>query len=957
MKKIVKYIKTYKLKSIIGLGVILSLLVVSVSLSLAEPTPNYSFIYNSTGTNNNYSNNDPGSFSLNKKIEWVGHNKLKVTMTVTSKPTSNSNGNDILLVVDTSSFLDSDMLDDLKQNLTSSVSYINNTDSTSRVGIVSFSDSYTKYNFTNDLSTIESNISSLTIGGGRSYYKAFEGIDDILTNRDTTRGLRIVFITTGLSNLNKAGDPYKYELVNNKYHLNMDCIYYLTNSVLDQPSNYFSKELVASQDTLETNINSLALASNSYTNFTIVDRYDTSKFSLVGNLNDYNGSSAYTNYGSLAITNAGIINWIMESNDDRPFFTGTTAKLEYELNYTGETGNYNLNNSNINVSKTIDQTTDNFLISDSLVIGNSYNVTYTANAPNGCSPSGIPASSHKDVYEAVTYPTDPTCSGYKFAGWKVTTQVVKTSKNGFVMPASNVEVKATWSKISIVKSMAGDVREVPKAYDLFEEEASKTNGVVKDYDTFFAGNGYSHQDAYDGSGNKKIYFFRYTKSGDDTIINNMNNVIFAGHCWQMLRTTDTGGIKMIYNGEPAVEETGHEECQTNRGGHVGYDSLVRKYNVSSDTQLAYASDYKYINGQFVLQNSNIASISDNLIGKYICYDSNTVSTATTCSTLALIESYIEQLLRILKFTNNSHYSQFGKVFFNKYGSSPADIGYMYNTRYEYKNQALDTTAYYFGSGYSYDYNPQTNQYEYSLTDEEAKDYTDDITTTHYTCWKTTPGGTCVNLSYVYHHRSNQQQMYYINLSDGKGINNALNEMLYADNVNTYDSTIKFAIDKWYEHYILPYPEFTSKLENAVFCSNRSILNLGGWSPTGSEENDLLFSSSNSNNNLNCSNLTDRFSADSSNTKAKLKYPVGLMTLQEMNLLNNDYARRTGEKYWLISPYHFQNYYSRTGAVLSYGYIGGEELYYGVGLRPAVSLAAGTKFTSGNGSMSEPYRLD
>ena len=102
MKKIVKRRKAYKVKSIIGLGVILSLLIVSVSLSLAEPTPNYTFTYNSTGTGNNYNNNDGGSFSLNKKIEWVGQNKLKVTMTVDTKPAINSTGNDILLVVDIS---------------------------------------------------------------------------------------------------------------------------------------------------------------------------------------------------------------------------------------------------------------------------------------------------------------------------------------------------------------------------------------------------------------------------------------------------------------------------------------------------------------------------------------------------------------------------------------------------------------------------------------------------------------------------------------------------------------------------------------------------------------------------------------------------------------------------------------------------------------------------------------
>lgn len=45
-----------------------------------------------------------------------------------------------------------------------------------------------------------------------------------------------------------------------------------------------------------------------------------------------------------------------------------------------------------------------------------------------------------------------------------------------------------------------------------------------------------------------------------------NNVIFGGYCWQIVRTTDTGGIKMIYNGavtgtseEPTCENTAHAD--------------------------------------------------------------------------------------------------------------------------------------------------------------------------------------------------------------------------------------------------------------------------------------------------------------------------------------------------------------------------------------------------------------
>ena len=64
----------------------------------------------------------------------------------------------------------------------------------------------------------------------------------------------------------------------------------------------------------------------------------------------------------------------------------------------------------------------------------------------------------------------------------------------------------------------------------------------------------SHQDSMAGVGNKKIYhwYAPRTTAGNSLVteILDKNNVIFAGKCWQMFRTTDTGGVKMIYNGVP-----------------------------------------------------------------------------------------------------------------------------------------------------------------------------------------------------------------------------------------------------------------------------------------------------------------------------------------------------------------------------------------------------------------------
>ena len=37
------------------------------------------------------------------------------------------------------------------------------------------------------------------------------------------------------------------------------------------------------------------------------------------------------------------------------------------------------------------------------------------------------------------------------------------------------------------------------------------------------------------------------------------NVIFGNYCWQVIRTTETGGLKMVYNGEPV-----DNKCESSR---------------------------------------------------------------------------------------------------------------------------------------------------------------------------------------------------------------------------------------------------------------------------------------------------------------------------------------------------------------------------------------------------------
>ena len=350
----------------------------------------------------------------------------------------------------------------------------------------------------------------------------------------------------------------------------------------------------------------------------------------------------------------------------------------------------------------------------------------------------------------------------------------------------------------------------------------------------------SHQDSMAGVGTKKIYHWKADDDTEATAILDKWNVIFGGFCWQMIRTTDTGGVKLIYNGVPS-------------------------------------------NGQ--------------------CNNEGTAQ-------------------------------QIGTSKFNTDDDSPAYVGYMYNpsTLITYKGYSTATSGNLFGKGVSY------SGGTYTLTNTSTT-YDGNH---HYTCNNAT--GTCSTVRYYY------SSYYYTEINDGRTIEECLEDMLSADNVNQTDSTIKTYIDNWYQSNMISY---TNKLEDTIFCNDRSISDLAGWNPNGGNKNGTLgFKNWYTNSDLSCTNITDKFSVG--NNKAKLTYPVGLLTAPETYLLNNDNLRKTEKYYWLGSPYNFYNDNAFECVIAMSGYNSAYLVNYTYGVRPVVSLKPGTEYTSGTGSKSDPY---
>ena len=420
------------------------------------------------------------------------------------------------------------------------------------------------------------------------------------------------------------------------------------------------------------------------------------------------------------------------------------------------------------------------------------------------------------------------------------------------------------------------------------------------------------------------------------------NVIFGGFCWRMVRTTETGGIKMIYNGEVV-----DGKCLSTRGDHKG---IVQQNNTNQNlsSSYLYGSSFTYNIGtnEFTLLDTSESTWSDStyesLIGKFTCK-----STSDTCSTIYQISYYSSnrEAFASVYSIADTNYAQIGKSSFNTSSFYLSSLGYMYNKKYRNNEDIIQSVNAKFGSNYTYDNN--SNLYTLSGTTRIIDDWSSNYNTikdSRYTCWNT--NGSCTKLSYIYSSSSNYVD--YVNLIEGKSLTDLINEMLFADDVNHYNSVIKGIVDGWFGKEMI---NKTIMIEDSIYCNNRNIKDYGNWNPNNNGGS-LQFGVSDNINSLTCPNLTDQFSTN--NNSAKLLYPVALLTYVEYRGANNNVAFKTGTDWWTMSPLYVPGQSVALTNIRQNGSDAPNYPGYSLGIRPVISLAPGNTFASGNGSEDSPW---
>ena len=195
-------------------------------------------------------------------------------------------------------------------------------------------------------------------------------------------------------------------------------------------------------------------------------------------------------------------------------------------------------------------------------------------------------------------------------------------------------------------------------------------------------------------------------------------------------------------------------------------------------------------------------------------------------------------------------------------------------------------------------------------------------------------------------------------------------------LNTNDSTIKTYVDNWYKNNLTAYTKYLSN--DAVYCNDRTEQTAGTYN-TGNTE--FYYAPggrlvTNKTPTYNCTNNKDAFSG--SNSEAKLTYPIGLMTADEIAYAGGKYRTNLPSPYawyylnsangsitgstlwWSLSPSDWEGSFSNVWRVYGSSYPGYLNDYYIVrnsgGARPAISLKTCTLWTSGNGAPETPYEI-
>ena len=805
-----------------------------------------------------YSQKEEGSWKYTKTAKWISKGKARINIKLETIEKPRADYTDVILVLDTSGSMLGDKLTQVQSDVNE---LINDTiPKGNKISIVTFSDDASVItDFTSDTALLQESINSLVASGETNYYQALVKVDDVLSTytKKSNRDCIVLFLTDGLPTVDTPNEIGQYKYLKSKYnYLDINGIQYeLGDEVLDGIKNITDTQYIANMESLNEFLYQASITSANYDNLILTDYVDTNYF----NLN--NVTNVNTTIGKATIIDNRVI-WNL-SGLKSSSIVELTIDINLNDNLIGVGGIYPTH-TKTDVSYKIGSINTTESSTETTILKDNYVVTYDANTPTGCVVSGVPSSKTYSVFDKVKIEDKvPICTGYQFKEWKVTTNVEKLSNDSFIMPTSNVTIKAIWKKVGLVKSMDGKIAEVQTLYKLV---ADNSIGL----DTYVSFNS-NRTDANSG-----IYTIASTKDDKYPVhyyrgnIDN-NNVLFAGFCWKIVRTTSTGGVKLIYNGTlvdsyrfTPISEDKYINVSNDATYPYTYDATTNKWTSTNKTNSTTGTISFSLaeSGSYVLTYSVSSEVKydkayfykdGTQIGVYSGSTSGNISLGELTSSNVIMVKYTKDISgasgsdsvtfsvdkssgEIVKSCNNTGAAtQIGTSTINSSDFSPADVGYMYGTRYtnsSYVSSTINvlkrfsissTSNYYYGDSITY------SNGTYTLTSSSQKTWSDNYSSLvgYYTCRSTST--TCSTVYYIVGSTSSYQ--YVISLSGGTMDPTTQTITLGKGTTNnddgTYSLTDSVTIEKkdWYTTYSTYKGYYICRDLTSTTCENKNLITL------------------------------------------------------------------------------------------------------------------------------------
>ena len=215
--------------------------------------------------------------------------------------------------------------------------------------------------------------------------------------------------------------------------------------------------------------------------------------------------------------------------------------------------------------------------------------------------------------------------------------------------------------------------------------------------------------------------------------------------------------------------------------------------------------------------------------------------------------------------------------------------------------------------------------------------------------------------------------------NNSNLNNKYVGYMFGENSNNYEithnnntsSSIKNTLDDWYKNNILTDNQIAGKIYDTIYCNDRMIANIASFNndkntKLGFNQNETLYSSLDRINEskpiFKCIQSNDRFTVSNDLGNMKLKYPVGLITIDELIYAGANIEESSGFylnyniPYWTMSSYGYNNTEAKMFIITSQGKLKETNVMESNMVLPVISLKEDIK-VSGSGTIEEPYIVE